>query len=116
MKHLKIFENWCDSEKLKSFNDITGIYTNENETVTTIDKLMSWYGGKNWSEDEDVATNLEVETEDDDIADPMDHLKYLENNKNNNIVVKCEKSLNSYELTFSINDKTYTLHSIKEFK
>lgn len=58
MKHLLLFENWKDSDKLKRTNDITGVFRNND----TIDVSCAVCGDKvevtpKEAEDKDVLCN-----------------------------------------------------------
>lgn len=114
-------ESWHTSDKLKDHNDKTGLFQ-DGELITTVDKLMTWYGGgnTNWFEDVENTNTMSVDGEhaQESDAEGMDHLKYLFDHKDDKILVTVVNDQSTvfqcYILSFDVDGKEYEMDAVNK--
>lgn len=92
---------------------------NERRTViqpitTTVNELFTWYNGEDWAEDWQTTNTMLIDDEhaQDNDDDGMAALKFLADNRNEEIEVEIEDEGNSYDLSFFVAGRPILIQSV----
>jgi len=103
-----------EKEYIKNAQRLNEEYEVNDVVRTTVDYLMSWYGGDDWTEDWQVTNTMTVNGEhaQDDGQDGMTWLNFLEEHKDDEIEVEVVETANTYDINFTVADRDFSIQSI----
>ena len=81
--------------------------------TTTVDELFNWYAGEDWANNWQTTNTMTIDDEhaQDNDDDGMAALKFLADNRNEEIEVEIEDEGNSYELSFFVAGRPISIQS-----
>lgn len=82
--------------------------------TTTVDELFNWYAGEGWEDDWQTTNAMSIDDEhaQDNDDDGMAALKFLADNRNEQIEVEIEDFGNAYDLSFFVAGRPISIQSI----